>query len=141
MNTASVVADVMRHIIKQGKDAIHDQFIKREKVPSFANKSSSSNYQEIVIHGGYQTENIKKNSYYNFKKDNMPENIAKDNMTIKSHQIIHHPKSLTKTSPFKSTQQSINCSYLEYYSSRKKNMQVSSSSAFNPNLEDTQKQK
>lgn len=45
MSTANIVAEVVRHIIKQGKDALHDQFINKEKVPPFTSKQSSSNYE------------------------------------------------------------------------------------------------
>jgi hypothetical protein len=71
----------------------------------------------------------------------MPENIIKDSLAIKSHQIIHQPKSLIKTAPFKASQQSKHKKYLEYYSSKKKNRQNNNSSTYNTRAEDSSKQK
>jgi hypothetical protein len=75
-------------------------------VPPFANTHASANYQEIVIHGGYQAE--QKHSRFPLHKDAMPQGIAKDNRAAKSHAVTHHPHpSSPKISPaLKSNNQS-----------------------------------
>ena len=54
MSTANIVAEVVRNIVDQGKGVLKDHFMEREKVPPFSSRQTSSNYNEMVIHGGYQ---------------------------------------------------------------------------------------
>jgi hypothetical protein len=107
MNAANAVAHVVQAIIQQGKEALKDKKVAREKVPPFSNRQSSANYEEIVIHAGFQAEGAKRHAHFTMRRDSMPENITRDNIAIKTHQVILAPKSLIKQSPtFKSSQQS-----------------------------------
>ena len=45
MSTSAVVNQVISHIIKQGKDALHDHYLKREKVPSFSKQQAECQTQ------------------------------------------------------------------------------------------------
>ena len=55
LNTANIVADVVRSIVQQVKGVLKDHLVEREKVPPFSTKQTSYNYNEMVIHSGYQS--------------------------------------------------------------------------------------
>jgi hypothetical protein len=135
MSSSSVVHQVISHIIKQGKDALHDQYIFKEKVPTFSKSHLESHTQEFIIHGGFKAETLKKYSHLSLKSDKIPQSISKDNLANKSSQVTRQHKSLIKSPlTFKSSHNSISHHDLELYSSKKKNRENNSfvgNSSFN----------
>lgn len=97
MSTSSVVNQVISHIIKQGKDTIHDHYLNKEKVPPFSKQQAESQTQEMVIHNGFQAETPKKHSHFSLKSDKIPYNIHKDNFTCKSGHVTHKHQSFIKS--------------------------------------------
>lgn len=122
MSTSVVINQVISHIIKQGKDAIHDHYLRREKVPVFSKQQAESHTQEMVIHNGFQAEMPKKHSHFNLRSDKIPVNITKDNFTSKSGHVTHKHHSFVKSpTTIKTSHHSTYHNHTEIFSSKKRN--------------------
>jgi hypothetical protein len=88
MEGVAVANSIINNIIRGGKCIIHDKYVATEKVPPFVNSDTNLVSRETMMHIGNQAEVIKRNNYFSMQKDPMPNNITKDEYSIKATKII-----------------------------------------------------
>lgn len=77
MSAVAVANNILDHIIKQGKDVMHEKFLKSEKVPPFATNSSHHYQVETVVQVGHQVA-APRNNYLALTAEKQPTSLPKD---------------------------------------------------------------
>jgi len=54
MSSTIVATQIINHLITNGKQAIKDKFVNKEKVPFFGGKQAEEVNDVILVQGGYQ---------------------------------------------------------------------------------------